>query len=100
MLPMPERRAGKPAPAWIGAFAAPIYGAAIAKRNRRYDAGVGVERLHVPVISVGNLSVGGTGKTPMVAFIVRALREAGRRPCIAMRGYVRRGTDGAGSDEA
>lgn len=56
-----------------------------------------MERFPIPVVSVGNLSVGGTGKTPMVAEVVRWLREAGANPCIAMRGYKSRG---GWSDEA
>ena len=40
-----------------------------------------------PVISVGNITTGGTGKTPMVAWIVARLKEAGRRPAILTRGY-------------
>ena len=47
-------------------------------------------RLNRPVISVGNLSVGGTGKTPMVILMAGILRAAGRRPCILTRGYGRR----------
>jgi len=53
-----------------------------------------------PVISVGNLSVGGTGKTPMVAWVVKSLVEAGHRPAIAMRGYAGGTGEGGGSDEA
>jgi tetraacyldisaccharide 4'-kinase len=41
----------------------------------------------VPVVSVGNVSAGGTGKTPFVRWAVEALRDAGRSPMIAMRGY-------------
>ncbi|MCL6269794.1 tetraacyldisaccharide 4'-kinase [Sansalvadorimonas sp. 2012CJ34-2] len=41
----------------------------------------------VPVIVVGNITVGGTGKTPLVAAMVRRLREAGYRPGIISRGY-------------
>ncbi len=63
----------------------------MARRNRRYDAGVGVADVGRPVISVGNLSVGGTGKTPLVTWIVRRLLAEGRRPCIAMRGYRAKG---------
>lgn len=51
----------------------------------------------VPVICVGNITTGGTGKTPMTAWVVRQLREAGLRPAILTRGY--KSTDG-GSDEA
>ncbi len=44
-----------------------------------------------PVVSIGNLSVGGTGKTPMVMHVLRVLLEHGSRPCIAMRGYSKGG---------
>jgi len=44
-------------------------------------------RAGVPVISVGNLTTGGTGKTPMVAWVVERLRQAGRSPAILTRGY-------------
>ena len=50
-------------------------------------------RLSRPVISVGNLSVGGTGKTPMVILIAGILLAAGKHPCILTRGYRRRGKD-------
>lgn len=46
-------------------------------------------RLNTPVISVGNLTVGGTGKTPCVAFIATTLRDAGHQPAILSRGYKR-----------
>ncbi len=95
VAPNPERRG--PVPGVVGAMLARAYAAEIARRNRRFDAGRGVTRLDRPVISVGNLSAGGTGKTPMVAHLARALLAEGRRPCIAMRGY--RARDGE-SDEA
>ena len=47
-------------------------------------------RLDRPVISVGNLVVGGSGKTPVVAAIVRMLIEMGERPAVLSRGYARR----------
>ncbi|MBL8991663.1 MAG: tetraacyldisaccharide 4'-kinase [Phycisphaerae bacterium] len=89
-----------PAPALVGRALAPIYGLAVRARNRRFDAGRGVRRLPLPVISVGNLSVGGTGKTPMVAWIVQRLATAGVPPAIAMRGYSPDGRHGPDSDEA
>lgn len=94
---MATSRRRPPIPGPIGRLAARVYGSVMALRNRRYDAGRGVTRFDRPVISVGNLCVGGTGKTPMVAHVVRTLRDHGRTPCIAMRGYAsRRGL----SDEA
>ena len=47
------------------------------------------QRLAVPVVVVGNITVGGAGKTPVVLHLVRALRAAGRRPGIISRGYGR-----------
>jgi tetraacyldisaccharide 4'-kinase len=47
-------------------------------------------RLERPVVSVGNLRVGGTGKTPMVEYIARLLLHSGERPAILTRGYARR----------
>ena len=46
-------------------------------------------RLNQPVISIGNLVVGGSGKTPVVATVARMLRDAGERPAILSRGYAR-----------
>src|SRR2546428_7418657 len=50
-------------------------------------------RLSRPVVSVGNLTVGGTGKTPLVAYIAETLLRQGRLPGILTRGYGRRGRD-------
>lgn len=47
-------------------------------------------RLNRPVVSVGNLSVGGTGKTPFVAFLAECLMKRGWKPSILTRGYGRR----------
>jgi tetraacyldisaccharide 4'-kinase len=58
---------------------------------------VGVTRLDRPVISVGNLSSGGTGKTPLVRWVVSEIQAAGHRPVVAMRGYKAR--PGRPSDE-
>ncbi len=86
-----------PLPGVLGRVASALYGEVIGRRNRRFDAGRGVIRFDRPVISVGNLSVGGTSKTPMVAHIVATLVAAGHSPCIAMRGYAAAGGE---SDEA
>ena len=90
-----------PMPAVLGAklgrALAPVYGMVVTHRNRRFDAGVGVVRLDRPVISVGNLSVGGTGKTPMVRWVCERLIAASATPAIAMRGYKSAGGE---SDEA
>lgn len=72
-----------------------IFGRAVAMRNARLDRQV-AWRAPRPVVSVGNISAGGTGKSPMVRWICEQLGQAGLRPAIAMRGY--RGH--AGSDEA
>lgn len=64
-----------------------IWRAVARGRNARYDRGEGVRRAPIPVVSVGNLSAGGTGKTPFVAWAAAKLRVAGHRPAIAMRGY-------------
>lgn len=66
-------------------------------RNRLYDRGwLPVERSPIPVISVGNLTVGGTGKTPCVEYVARYLSE-NHRAAILSRGYGQR--DGL-NDEA
>ncbi len=81
------RERGPPLPAPLGIPLSWLYAAALGRIRRRFDRGRGVVRFDRPVISVGNLSVGGTGKTPMVRLIAQWLLDAGHRPCIAMRGY-------------
>ncbi len=67
---------------------AAAYAAAVYARTTLYSRGWIIRaRAGVPVISIGNLAVGGTGKTPMVAMAARLLREAGLRPAIVSRGY-------------
>jgi len=68
-----------------------LYGAAAAWRRAWYAREPSRQRrLERPVISVGNLRVGGSGKTPIVEYIARLLVSAGERPAILTRGYARR----------
>lgn len=72
---------------------------AVGRRNRQFDRGAReIVRVEVPVISVGNLTLGGTGKTPFVAWIARHLRQQGVRVTIVSRGYGV--SAGARNDEA
>lgn len=65
-----------------------LYGGAVALRNRAFDAGIlPSHELALPSISVGNLTVGGTGKTPVAAWLVERLQAAGARPAVVLRGY-------------
>lgn len=69
---------------------AAFYGLGVWARNALFDAGLRrVHRLPVPVVSVGNLSVGGTGKTPFVVWLVQRARAIGRHPGVLARGYRR-----------
>jgi tetraacyldisaccharide 4'-kinase len=69
------------------------YSAVAAWRRRWYARHPALRRhLTQPVVSVGNLRVGGSGKTPIVAYIARLLLERGERPAILTRGYGRRRT--------
>src|SRR3954471_1243995 len=75
----------------------PIYRGVVNARNARFDRGTSVERVDRPVISVGNITTGGTGKTPVVRWLADALRLRGIRPAILMRGY--KSAPGKASDE-
>lgn len=68
-----------------------LYGVAMKARHALYRSGrFRTRELGAPVISVGNLTTGGTGKTPLVEWIANELARKGRRVCILTRGYGRR----------
>jgi tetraacyldisaccharide 4'-kinase len=67
-----------------------LYGVAVRARLALYRSGA--RRTHktgAPVISVGNITVGGTGKTPLVEWVARVAAKEGRRVCVLTRGYGR-----------
>jgi len=65
-----------------------LYRAVVAAHRGVYALGLKrTRRLPVPVISIGNISTGGTGKTPVAEWVARWLHEQGRRPAILSRGY-------------
>lgn len=71
-----------------------LFGVVVHVRNAAYTRGLfRQQRLEVPVISVGNISVGGTGKTPLVEHIAGRILSADRRVAVVSRGY-RRSTKG------
>src|SRR3954454_10964897 len=68
--------------------AEPVYSGVTWARNLLYDFNViPSHRALRPVVSVGNITTGGTGKTPVVRWLADRLREAGRRPAVLLRGY-------------
>lgn len=74
------------------------YGAGVWARNRLYDRGwAKAVRVPVPVVCVGNLTLGGTGKTPCVEYVARFYRDLGGQVAILSRGY---GADAGPNDEA
>lgn len=79
---------GAPVPAWLAGLER-LYARLAARDRRRQQA----RQRHVPapVIVVGNIAVGGSGKTPLVIALVQQLRKAGWRPGVVSRGYGRRG---------
>lgn len=75
--------------AWLAPVAL-IYGMVISVRHKMYDWGwLRVRRFDIPVLSVGNLTVGGTGKTPVVEMLVRRLKDTHNIAVISL-GYKRR----------
>jgi len=87
MAARPEQRI---AHAWLTCLRpiSDVYGAAVSLRTALFAHGVAAtRRLPVPVLSVGNLSVGGSGKTPFVEMLAGRLRAHGQQVVIVLRGY-------------
>ncbi|MDT3779542.1 tetraacyldisaccharide 4'-kinase [Nitrospira sp. MA-1] len=75
---------------WVLRWCAVPYGAVGRLRRMAYQHGwLPQHRLPKPVISVGNMTVGGTGKTPLVMWLAARLHEKGKRVAILSRGYGR-----------
>ncbi len=71
----------------------PVYSWVMTVRNKLFDAGVfRQQKVDAKVISVGNLTVGGTGKTPLVIYITKLLKQSGYNPGVLSRGYGRKGS--------
>lgn len=67
-----------------------MYGAFVRARNTAYGRKLfGIRRLPAPVISIGNITTGGTGKTPLVAWVAQSVAAQGYASCILSRGYGR-----------
>ena len=91
----PARDWWRPALTWRTAPLLPLawlFGAVIALRRGLYGLGIlTATRLPVPVVVVGNLTVGGSGKTPLVIFLAAALAARGFTPGVISRGYGSKG---------
>jgi tetraacyldisaccharide 4'-kinase len=67
-----------------------VFKVAVELRKRLYGSGIlQTKRLDHPVVSIGNLTLGGTGKTPLTIFLAEKLAEYGFRPVVLSRGYRR-----------
>ena len=74
---------------WLAPFAW-IYGCVTAMRNRLFDWGILESRRYdIPIISVGNITVGGTGKTPHIEYLIRLLAPQ-YKVAVLSRGYKRK----------
>ncbi|MDQ6611843.1 MAG: tetraacyldisaccharide 4'-kinase [Gemmatimonadota bacterium] len=73
--------------------ASALFATLVARRNARFDAAIRtssgklVRPTLLPAVSIGNLTVGGTGKTPVAAWCVQRLIKAGAHPAVVLRGY-------------
>ena len=92
--PGPVVRAG-------AAVASRLYGLGAGLRRTLYAQGLlRTQKLPAPVVSVGNLTVGGTGKTPLTACLAKLFQGQGRKVCILSRGYGGSGETGTHSTAA
>ncbi|MGH8230920.1 MAG: tetraacyldisaccharide 4'-kinase [Steroidobacteraceae bacterium] len=88
---------GKARPPWVLRLLSPLFGLAVRARQAAFARGLWrSRRLPKPVVVVGNLTVGGSGKTPLVIWLACQLRERGFAPGIVLRGY---GGSAASSDQ-
>ena len=73
---------------WLLEPLAPLYGGIVRARNRAFDQHPGrCHRVEAPVVSIGNLTTGGTGKTPVTLFLARGLEAVGWPIAVLSRGY-------------
>lgn len=80
-----------PALRWSGPLLAPLYGLGV----RMHRAFTSPRAAPLPVLCIGNVTVGGTGKTPASKYFARGLVERGRKPAVLMRGYREQASDEA-----
>ena len=74
--------------AWLMFPLSVLYCVVMSLRREAYESGlIKIHQIALPVFVVGNLSVGGTGKTPLVIWIANKLAENGLRPAVISRGY-------------
>lgn len=82
-----DAEAGAAAAALLS-IASAVYGGGVRLRGACYDTGLfEARRLPCPVVSIGNITAGGTGKTPMAIYMAKTLKQLGYHPAVLSRGY-------------